>query len=214
MSTDTYFFTERQGAKADAPVLFLFHGTGGDEHQFMDLGAELKPGARRIAPRGDVSEAGALRYFRRLAEGQYDMADLSRATARMAGFVRDQIGVEKTGEVIGFGYSNGANILASVLFEAPGLFGTAVLLHPLIPFAPKPQPGLQGLQLLITAGKRDPICPASATQQLADYFAAQGADVRLFWHEGGHEIRQEELQAVRGYLASEQAAAEHTRAPN
>lgn len=203
MSTDTYFHIERQGAEPGSPVLFLFHGTGGDEQQFMDLGAELKPGARRIAPRGDVSEGGALRYFRRFAEGQFDMADLARATGKMAGFVRDQLGVEKRSDVIGFGYSNGANILASVLFEAADLFDSAVLLHPMIPFDPKPQPGLKGLKLLITAGKRDPICPAPATQKLADYFVAQGAEVRLFWHEGGHEIRQEELQAIRAFLADE-----------
>ncbi|MHB1109783.1 MAG: alpha/beta hydrolase [Devosia sp.] len=203
MSADTYFYLEREGAEASSPVLFLFHGTGGDAHQFMDLGAELKPGARRVAPRGDVSEGGALRYFKRLAEGRYDMADLARATAKMAGFVRDQFGVEKPSEAIGFGYSNGANILASVLFETPDRFDTAVLLHPLIPFTPKPQPGLKRVKLLITAGKNDPICPAPATQRLADYFTAQGADVRLFWHKGGHEIRQEELLAIRDFLAGQ-----------
>lgn len=201
MSSDTYFYIEREGAEAASPVLFLFHGTGGDEHQFMDLGAELKPGARRIAPRGDVSEGGALRYFKRFAEGQYDMLDLARATAKMAGFVRDQLGVERPSEVIGLGYSNGANILASVLFETPDLFDTAVLLHPLILFTPKPQPGLKGMKLLITAGQNDPICPAPATQRLADYLAAQGAEVRPFWQRGGHEIRQEELLAIRDFLA-------------
>ena len=204
MGTDTYLHIERKGAGADSPTLFLFHGTGGDEHQFLDLATGLKPGARLIAPRGDVSEDGALRYFRRLAEGRYDMLDLARATAKMSGFVRDQLGLENLSEVIGLGYSNGANILASVLFETPELFDAAVLLHPLIPFAPRPQPGLGGLRLLITAGRRDPICPAEETQRLADYFTAQGADVRLFWHEGGHEIRQEELAAVRDFLATGQ----------
>jgi len=200
MSSDTYFYIERKGAEADSPALFLLHGTGGDEHQFFDLAAELKPGARRIAPRGDVSEGGALRYFKRFAEGKFDMPDLARATSKMAGFVRDHLGVEKPSDVIGLGYSNGANILAAVQFEAPELFDTAVLLHPMIPFVPEPQPGLKGKRVLITAGRRDPICPAPATQTLADYFAAQGADVGIFWHEGGHEIRQEELAAVHEFL--------------
>lgn len=201
MSTDTYFYIERAGSEAAAPALFLFHGTGGDELQFFELAAELKPGARRISPRGDVSEGGALRFFKRFAEGQFDMADLARGTAKMSAFVRDRLGPENTSEVIGLGYSNGANILASVLFEAPDAFDTAVLLHPMIPFTPKLQPGLQGRKLLITAGRRDPICPAPATQALADYFTAQGADARLFWHEGGHEIRPEELVAIRNFLA-------------
>jgi phospholipase/carboxylesterase len=202
MSTDTYFYIERKGAEADSPALFLFHGTGGDEHQFFDLAAELKPGARRIAPRGDISEGGASRYFKRLAEGRYDMADLARATSKMAAFVQDRLGAARPSEVIGLGYSNGANILASVLFDAPDLFDTAVLLHPLIPFAPPPQSGLRGRRLLITAGSSDPICPPPATQALVDYLAVQGAEVSLFWHEGGHEIRQEELSAIRDFLAA------------
>lgn len=202
MSADTYHYIDEQGVDARAPVLFLFHGTGGDEHQFFDLAAELKPGARRVAPRGDVSEGGALRYFKRFAEGKFDMADLARATAKMRGFVSDQIGVARPSEVMGLGYSNGANILAAVLFEAPELFDTAILLHPMIPFAPRPQPGLAGRRVLITAGRRDPICPAAETQRLADYFVAQGAELRLFWHEGGHEIRHEELAAVRDFLAA------------
>lgn len=205
MNADTYFYIEGKGADPHAPALFLFHGTGGDERQFFELGAELKPGARRIAPRGDISEGGALRYFKRFAEGKFDMADLARATAKMSGFVSDQIGIEPPSEVIGLGYSNGANILASVLFETPNLFDTAVLLHPMIPFTPPHQPDLDGRRLLITAGRRDPICPAPETQRLADYFAAQGADVKLFWHEGGHEIRGEELAAVRAFLATTSA---------
>lgn len=203
MSADSYTFVERPGAAPDGPAMFLFHGTGGDENQFLELAAQLMPGVRRIAVRGDVSEAGALRYFKRHAEGRFDMVDLERATAKMAGFVRERLTAAPAKPVVGFGYSNGANILASVLFAAPDLFDITVLLHPMIPFDPEPQPGLAGRRILITAGRRDPICPAPATQALADWFAAQGAAVEQFWHEGGHEIRDEELAAVRDYLARE-----------
>lgn len=196
---ESYIYAEEAGAGADAPTLFLFHGTGGDEHQFLGLGARLLPGARLVAPRGDVSERGALRYFKRSGEGRYDMADLARATAKMAGFVAAEKG---TGDAIGFGYSNGANIIASVLFEQPEVFDKAVLLHPLIPFTPAPQPGLAGKRVLITAGRRDPMCPAPLTETLVSWLQSQGADVSVFWHEGGHEIRQEELLAVRDWLAA------------
>lgn len=197
--TDSYIFAEKKGAGADAPTLFLFHGTGGDEHQFLGLGAQLLPRARLVAPRGDVSEAGALRYFKRTGEGRYDMADLARATAKTAGFIEVQKG---SGEAIGFGYSNGANIIASVLFDRPAAFDQAVLLHPLIPFEPAPQPGLAGKPVLITAGRRDDMCPAPQTEALLAWFKAQGADVTVFWHDGGHEIRQEELLAVQEWLAA------------
>jgi phospholipase/carboxylesterase len=196
--SDSYIFAERQGASAEAPTLFLFHGTGGDEHQFLDLGAQLLAGARLVAPRGDVSEGGALRYFKRTGEGRYDMADLKRATAKTAAFVAAQKG---NGDAIAFGYSNGANIIASVLFDAPETFDKAVLLHPLIPFTPAPQPGLTGKPIMITAGRRDAMCPPPQTEALVAWFTSQGADVTVFWHDGGHEIRQEELLAARDWLA-------------
>jgi phospholipase/carboxylesterase len=186
---------------AGGPVIFTFHGTGGDELQFHALAAELMPGARRVGIRGDVSEGGALRYFRRLGEGRYDMDDLARATGKMAAFLSARIGPERPPLVAALGYSNGANILASVLFNTPELVDRAVLMHPLIPFAPPMQAGLAGRKVLITAGRMDPIAPAAATQALADYFGGQGASVTMHWHEGGHEIRRDELVAAQRFLA-------------
>ncbi len=195
---DNYLAADIAGASEGAPAFFLFHGTGGDEHQFTELAAELKPGARRIGVRGDVSEGGALRYFKRLAEGRYDMADLARATKKLAAWVPQ---AAPTGERLALGYSNGANIIAATLFEAPATFDAAVIMHPLIPFTPAPQPGLAGKRLLITAGRRDPIAPVHSAELLVRYLKEQGANVTLFWHEGGHEIRREELLAVRDWLA-------------
>lgn len=195
----TYHFRAAEGAGADAPLIFLFHGTGGDENQFFDLAAQLVPDAARVAPRGDVSEQGALRYFRRTGEGVYDMDDLAQRTAAMAEFVRAEIAQRQPSRVLGLGYSNGANILASVQFADPTLFDATVLTHPLIPFAP-PKADFSGRQVLVTAGRRDPIAPAAATQALADYFSASGADTRLVWHEGGHELRNEELVATQLFL--------------
>jgi phospholipase/carboxylesterase len=195
VSADAYIHhAEGEGAA----LLFLFHGTGGNEMQFVPLAHELLPGARLVAPRGDVSEAGALRYFRRMGEGRYDMNDLARATAKMAGFVSAQRGEAKP--VIGLGYSNGANILAAVMFEHPELFDAAVLMHPLIPFEPHPQPGLQGKSMLITAGEADPIAPALRTEALELWFREQGAAVETVWHEGGHGIDDSEIAAVASFL--------------
>lgn len=192
-----YINVDIPGASEGAPALFLFHGTGGDEHQFTDLAAELKPGARRIGVRGDVSEGGALRYFKRVGEGRYDMADLSRATKKLAAWVPV---AAPSGERIALGYSNGANIIAATLFEAPETFDVAVIMHPLIPFTPAPQPGLKGKKIIITAGRRDPIAPVHSAELLVQYLKEQGANVTLFWHEGGHEIRREELLAIRDFL--------------
>jgi phospholipase/carboxylesterase len=180
-------------------LAFLFHGTGGDETQFLDLARAMMPGTRLIAPRGDVSESGHARFFRRLAEGRYDMPDLARATAKMAGFVEAHVAEARPSEVIGLGYSNGANILASVVFARPALFHRAVLMHPLIPWTPAAVP--VATEILITAGERDPICPPPATEALEGWFRDQGAAVTTHWHPGGHALERSEIDAAARFLA-------------
>lgn len=199
MTTDAYVHTVLPGMQG-GPLFFLFHGTGGDEHQLVSLGRDLRPEATIISPRGDVSEMGAARFFRRTGEGVYDMDDLARATTKMAGFVRTQVEAEKPSAVLGLGYSNGANILASLLFAEPELFDAAVLMHPLIPFEPKVKGSLEGKAILLTAGRRDPICPPDMTTRLESHLRAKGADVTLTWHEGGHEVRPGEIEAARQFL--------------
>jgi phospholipase/carboxylesterase len=199
-ATDTYHYAEVAAAPG-SPLLLLFHGTGGNEANLIDLGRQLMPEAHLIAPRGDVSEGGALRFFKRTGEGVYDMADFGRATDKMTRFIAEQVERLAPSSVAALGYSNGANILASVLFDAPGRIDRAVLMHPLIPFAPAAQSALAGRQVLITAGRRDPISPAALTEKLAEYLVAQGSDAAISWHEGGHEIRQSELAAARQFLS-------------
>lgn len=201
MSENSYLHRVRPGA-AGQPIFFVFHGTGGDENQFFDFACGMLPNATIVSPRGDVAEHGAARFFRRKAEGVYDLDDLERATERMAAFVASHKALHGSTEVIGLGFSNGANILANILIVHPELFDASVLMHPLIPFEPEAGSGMPGRKILITAGERDPICPVPLTKALADYFVGQKADVRLDWHNGGHEIRQTEIEAVRAFLAS------------
>lgn len=199
MHTHTYHHLFKQGAPG-APLLVTLHGTGGNETQFHGFAEGLLPQASVLSPRGDVAEHGAARFFRRTGEGVYDMADLARATKALSAFIREMATKAGTDAVYGFGFSNGANILAAMLFEEPDLFQRAALLHPLIPFRPKPQPGLAGRRVLITAGRRDPICPPPLTDALATYLREQGAETTLLWHEGGHEIRQPEVDALASLL--------------
>jgi phospholipase/carboxylesterase len=194
----TYVAKRTEGGQT---LAFTFHGTGGNENQFHTFAEQLLPGASVVSPRGDVSEMGALRYFRRTGEGVYDMADLARRTEAMATFMtaeRARVGATRT---VGLGYSNGANILSAVAFLHPELVDEVILLHPLIPWEPAPQPGLEGRRVLITAGQRDPICPPPLTERLARWFEAQGAEVTLDWHPGGHEIAQTEIAAIQRFLS-------------
>ena len=195
------YLANRSAGTPGAPLILTFHGTGGDEGQFHGLASDLLPSAHVVSPRGDVSEMGALRYFKRASEGVYDMADLARATAKMTEFVAAEIARTGATRVIGLGYSNGANILASTMLERPGLFTDAILLHPLIPWTPEPAPTLAGTRLLITAGRHDPICPAPQTEALAQYLQAQDTDLVLHWHDGGHTLAPSELSAIQDFLA-------------
>ncbi|HEY4193329.1 MAG TPA: alpha/beta hydrolase [Mesorhizobium sp.] len=186
------------------PLLFVFHGTGADENQLPGLGRELMPDASVVSPRGDVSEHGAARFFRRTGEGVYDMADLARATAKMAGFIHAHVEARQPSSVVGLGYSNGANILASVLFAEPSLFGAAVLMHPLIPFTPDIKGDLAGKRILLTAGRHDPICPPDLTERLERNLRCAQADIKVEWHEGGHEVRPSEIEAARLFFGRRQ----------
>jgi phospholipase/carboxylesterase len=199
MSNEAYHH-HAEGAAAGGTLAFGFHGTGGDETQTVGLLRDLLPGAAIVAPRGDVSEQGAARFFRRRAEGLYDMEDLARATEKMAGFVAAHVAAARPSRVVGLGYSNGANILASVIFARPDLFDDAVLMHPLIPWTPAPAPART--RVLITAGERDPICPPALTRALEGWFRGQGADVETHWQPGGHELDRSEVTAVARFLGA------------
>ena len=199
--TDTSYVHRLKAGASGKPIFFTFHGTGGDENQFFDFAARLLPDATVVSPRGDVSEYGAARFFRRTGEGVYDMADLARATEKMAAYVSELAEQHGASQVLGLGFSNGANILANVLIEHGDLFDAAVLMHPLIPFQPKDNARLEGRRVLITAGERDPIAPAPVTRALADYFIRQDAEVTLEWHPGGHDIRPGEIEVIRSFLA-------------
>lgn len=201
MTWDSYIHKVLPG-EPGGPMLFMFHGTGGDEDQFAAFGREISATATVVAPRGDVSEYGAARFFRRTGEGVYDMEDLARASTKAAAFVKAHVEMNRPSAVLGLGYSNGANILASTLFAAPQLLDAAVLMHPLIPFEPQVAGSLAGKRVLLTAGRRDPICPASLTLRLEAYLRDEGANVTVEWHDGGHELRPNEIAAARRFLGS------------
>ncbi|MGC3974956.1 MAG: alpha/beta hydrolase [Nitrospira sp.] len=201
MSKDAYIHKVLPGSPG-SPLLFVFHGTGADENQLLDFGRELCLRRRSYRRAATCREHGAARFFRRTGEGVYDMDDLARATAKMTGFVKAHVEAAKPSAVLGLGYSNGANILASVVFAEPGLFDAAALMHPLIPFEPRSRAALPAAHILITAGRRDPICPPNLTSRLEAYLHADGADVTVEWHDGGHEVRPNEIEAARRLFAS------------
>jgi phospholipase/carboxylesterase/glyoxalase family protein len=195
----------------ESPVLLLLHGTGGDENDLIPLGQQLLPGAALLGVRGKVLENGMPRFFRRLAEGVFDLEDLTRRTEELAHFVdaaSAQYGLRKD-RVVAVGYSNGANIAASLLLRFPRLLAAAVLFRAMVPFTPETPPDLGGVQILMTAGRRDPIVPIANTRQLALIFETAGAEVCTHWHEGGHELGPDDVEAARLWLVGQSLPAPH-----
>ena len=188
---------------AGGTTLLLLHGTGGDENDLLPLGRSLLPGAAMLSPRGKVLERGAPRFFRRLAEGVFDQEDLARRTEELAQFIEaaaTTYALERDG-IVAVGFSNGANIAASLLLRRPGLLRGAVLLSPMLPYEPDTLPNLAGTDVFIGAGRTDPIAPAAQVERLAELLRKAGADVTVHWQNAGHTVTKDELDAAQRWMA-------------
>lgn len=191
----------REGA---ARTLLLLHGTGGDEDDLIPLGDLIDPSANLLSLRGPVLENGMPRFFRRLAEGVFDMDDLHRRTADLAAFVGEaakRYGFDPAG-VTAVGFSNGANIAASVLLSHPGALQRAILLRAMVPHVPASPPALAGARVFIGAGRMDPIITPANTEQLARMLGDYGADVTLEWFPVGHQLTRADVDAARDWLSA------------
>jgi predicted esterase len=199
-----HYFPPTPGAeRAGNPTLILLHGTGGDEDDLVLLGRVLLPGAGILSPRGQVLEGGAPRFFRRLAPGVLDEDDLSRRTTELATFIAaaaTTYGFDRD-RLVAVGFSNGANIAASLLLRGAIPLRGAVLLSPMLPFEPETLPDLTGTGVFIGAGRIDPLVPAAQAERLADVLRAAGADVALHWEPGGHALTGQEVDAAKMWLA-------------
>ncbi|HEY0972065.1 MAG TPA: VOC family protein [Gemmatimonadales bacterium] len=190
---------------AAGTTLLLLHGTGGDEEDLIPLGRMLLPGAGMLSPRGNVLEGGAPRFFRRLAEGVFDLEDLAVRTGELAGFIEGSARayeLERDG-IVAVGFSNGANMAASLLLRRAGVLRGAVLLSPMVPFEPETLPDLEGTPVFIGAGRADPIVPVEQVERLAELLREAGADVTVHWEPGGHTITRSEVDAAREWMARE-----------
>jgi phospholipase/carboxylesterase len=185
-----------------APVLLVLHGTGGDENDLIPLAQTVAPAAAILSLRGKVLERGMPRFFRRLAEGVFDLEDLERRTAELGSFLdaaRIQYGLTAH-RMIALGYSNGANIAASLILRDPRHLGGAILLRAMVPFTPETIPDVAAVPILLSGGERDPIVPGENTRRLAVLFESGGAPVTVHWHPGGHELAQDDVDAARAWL--------------
>lgn len=186
------------------PILLLLHGTGGDENDLVPLGHMLLPGAEIVAPRGKVLENGMPRFFRRLAEGVFDLEDLEFRAGELAEFVSSAAtayGFDPQ-NLVAVGYSNGANIAAATLLLHPRTLAGAVLFHAQIPLLPETKPDLQGKSIFLSGGRLDNLVPPGETERLGALLREYGANLTLHWEQAGHNLTRGEIEAAHDWLSS------------
>jgi predicted esterase len=183
-------------------TLLLLHGTGGNERDLIPLGRELDPNTALLGPRGKVLENGMPRFFRRLAEGVFDLEDLKMRTNELADFVTAAARHYKlaSDHIVGVGYSNGANIAGSMLLLRPEIMHAAILFRAMVPLIPDKLPDLSSVRVWIGAGDQDPIVPASETKRLAELLRRASADVTIRFAKAGHGLTNDDLEVARHWL--------------
>lgn len=185
-------------------TLLLLHGTGGNERDLIPLGRELDPNASLLSPRGKILENGMPRFFRRLAEGVFDLEDLKMRTIELADFVAAAVRHYKLApnDIVAVGYSNGANIAASMLLLRPEIMHAAILFRAMVPLIPDKLPDLSSAHIWIGAGDQDPIIPASETQRLVELLRSAGADVAIRFFNAGHGLTNTEIETAGQWLTN------------
>ncbi|WP_409253896.1 alpha/beta hydrolase [Bacillus sp. SCS-153A] len=185
----------KRGNKENGPTLLLLHGTGGNERDLLPLAEMIAPDYSVLGVRGNVSENGMPRFFRRLAEGVFDEEDLVIRTKELKEFIDES--AEKysfdRSKVLAIGYSNGANIAASMMYHYNDAINGAILFHAMVPLRNVEMPDLSGTPVFIGAGENDPLIPAQETKELADALRKSNADVTEYWTRGGHQLTREEV---------------------
>lgn len=191
----------KQSNKKNAPVLLLLHGTGGTEEDLLELAKLIDEEASVLSVRGNVSENGMPRFFRRLAEGVFDEEDLLFRTGELHEFINES--AEKydfdRSNVIAVGYSNGANIAASLLYHYNDSLKAASLHHPMVPRRGIDLPDLSGTSVFIGAGENDPICTPEETKELSRTLSEAGVTVEEYWSQAGHQLTLEEVEAAKAW---------------
>ncbi len=185
-------------------TLFLFHGTGGDEHDFLFLNDELNYKYNLVGLRGNVDENGMSRFFRRLSPGVFDQENITSEAHKLSEFVTEWntahvISPEST---VFFGYSNGANMILALMFLFPTLVKNAIFLHPMLPFDPDRTLDLSSQRLFITSGAEDPLVSRSETQKLIQKLTDRNAHVQQEEYPGGHELSSQELHTAINFVKS------------
>lgn len=184
-------------------TLLLLHGTGGNEDDLIPIGQMLTSSASLLSPRGKVLENGMPRFFKRLAEGVFDIEDLKIRTKELEDFVKcaSKVYSFNLNKTIAVGFSNGANIAASLLLSNSETIKGAILLRAMVPFMPDKIPDLSDKKVLLSAGMFDPIVSKRQTEALLKIFQKSRVDVTLKWQQSGHNLTEADIIDSKEWLS-------------
>ncbi|TFB47016.1 alpha/beta hydrolase [Cryobacterium tagatosivorans] len=189
---------------SDRPVLLMLHGTGGNEQEIAGLADALDPAAAVLAPRGRVSEGGLTRWFRRHAEGVFDVDDVVRRAGELAKFIawarhRYDLGERR---IVAVGFSNGANIALATALLHPESADRVVAFSGMFPLDDRSVSGdLSRSEVLLLNGRSDPMAPLPSVTRLVSVLTSHGAEVEQELRDGGHGITATDAAAAASWLA-------------
>jgi len=194
----------QKGKDPNKPTLLILHGTGGNERDMLPIAEMIDPDASVLSVRGNILENGMPRFFRRVAEGVFDEEDLIFRTKELNEFLDDAAKEYEfdRNNIVAVGYSNGANIAASLMFHYQDALKGASLHHPMVPRRGIELPDLTGQSVFIAAGTNDPICPAQESEELQELLEKANAKVEIHWENNGHQLTGSEVEAARKWFAS------------
>jgi phospholipase/carboxylesterase len=198
------FISDNSKAQKSNHTLLVLHGTRGTEDDLIPLGNELATDASILSVRGKVLENGMPRFFRRLEEGVFDLEDLKMRTDELADFILKSSSVYEFDlkRLVAVGYSNGANIGASLLLKRPEVLAGAILFRAMVPFVPDVLPDLSKKSVILLEGMRDPIVSKQEVESLLKIFTDAHCNVTLKWQDSGHNLPEEDIVSAKKWLAS------------
>jgi phospholipase/carboxylesterase len=187
---------------ADGEVLVLLHGSGPDETSMVPLGRDIMPRATLLAVRGRIIQDGNIRWFTRITPTRFEQESVRSEADAFADFIVraaevHDLDLKRTAFL---GYSNGANLVSSVMLMHPGLIGRAALLRAMPVLDDVPPSDLSRAQILVIAGAAD-VTYAQFAPELVELLRRHGAEVEARTVGAGHEFGAEDARAVRDWLA-------------
>ncbi|TGP46477.1 alpha/beta hydrolase [bacterium M00.F.Ca.ET.159.01.1.1] len=202
--TFAYRFSKPENASGDC--LFVLHGSGVDETTLLPLARRIAPRSTLVAARGRIRQEDGFRWFERITPTSFEQASIRAETAAYAQFATEvarRHGLDLKHATF-LGYSNGANVVSSLMLLHPGVVRRAALLRAMPVLDNSPMVDLSATRVLIIAGAADqtygPFAPALVT-----LFSQRGAEIDARIVAAGHEFGDADAAIVRQWLAGETA---------